>query len=186
MKKTILIAFVLFTVATNVQAQLAQFGVKGGINYANFTGTSFKTDAITSFHLGLVAEIKLLDKVALQPELIYSTQGYSIPGKTVAGIVIEDFQNELGYLSIPVLAKIYINDTFSIEAGPQASFLLSEKNKFDLENTKTFDFSLAAGLGVKITKRIFIQGRYLLGLSEVSKNADAKNSVVQVSAGLMF
>jgi hypothetical protein len=164
----------------NVQAQLLKIGVKAGLNYANLTGSNIQTDAITSYHAGLVAEIKLLDKFAIQPELLYTTQGATY--NTALG----DIKNELGYIAIPVLAKIYLSKSFSLELGPQASFLLSEKNNFDVNNANTFDFAIDAGLGFKITKNIFIQGRYVLGLTEVSSNAETKNSILQLSAGLMF
>jgi opacity protein-like surface antigen len=180
MKKTILITTLLLILSFSVQSQLLQIGVKAGLNYANFSGTTIQTDAITSYHGGLVAEIKLLDKFALQPELLYTTQGATY--KTALG----DFKDELGYIAIPVLAKIYLSKSFSLELGPQASFLLSEKNNFDANNSNTFDFAVDAGLSFKITKNIFVQGRYVLGLTEVSSNADAKNSVLQLSAGLMF
>jgi opacity protein-like surface antigen len=187
MKKTILVAVLLLAVSVNVQAQLLRLGVKAGLNYANQTGsditinsTNYDTDAITSFHAGLVAEIKVMDKFAIQPELLYSTQGASYKN---AG---EEFRNELGYLSIPVLAKFYLNKSISLDLGPQASFLLSERNNFDIKDANTFEFGLAGGLGLNITKNIFIQGRYVLGLTDASKNAEIKNSVVQVSAGLMF
>jgi len=180
MKKTILVAVLLLAMSVNVQAQLLRLGVKAGLNYANFTGSDIQFDAITSYHAGLVAEIKVLDKFSIQPELLYSTQGATYKN---AG---EEFRNELGYLSIPVMAKIYLNNSVSLELGPQASFLLSERNNFDIKDANTFDFSVAAGLGLKITKNLFIQGRYGLGLTEVSSNAQTKNSVVQVSAGLMF
>ncbi|MCI4443995.1 MAG: PorT family protein [Lentimicrobium sp.] len=180
MKKPFLLTAILLFIAFNSQAQLLQIGVKAGINYANFTGSSIQTDAITSYHGGLVAEIKLLDKFAIQPELLYTTQGATY--KTALG----DIKNELGYIAIPVLAKIYLSKSFSLELGPQASFLLSEKNNFDVNNSNTFDFAIDAGLGLKLTKHIFIEGRYVLGLTEVSPNAQAKNSVLQLSAGLMF
>lgn len=180
MKKTFFITATFLVLALNTQAQLVQFGLKAGLNYANFTGTKIQTDAITSYHAGLVSEIKLSEKFAIQPELLYTTQGasYENTGK--------EFTNELGYLAIPVLAKIYLSKSFSLELGPQASFLLSEKNNFDVADPNTFDFAIDAGLCLKITKSIFIQGRYVLGLTEVSPNADAKNSVLQLSAGLMF
>lgn len=180
MKKTILVSALLFAMSFSAQAQLLQIGAKAGLNYANFSGTEIQTDAITSYHAGLIAEIKLMDKFAIQPELLYSTQGASYDR---AG---EEFKNELGYLAIPVLAKIYLSKSFSLEVGPQASFLLSEKNNFDVNNANTFDFAVDAGLSFKITENIFVQGRYVLGLTEVSSNADAKNSVLQFSAGLMF
>jgi len=180
MKKSILITSLLLLLSLHLQAQFLKIGVKAGLNYANVTGPEIQTDAITSYHAGLVAEIKVIDKFAIQPELLYTTQGATY--KTALG----DFKNELGYIAIPVLAKIYLSKTFSLELGPQASFLLSEKNDFDAEDSNTFDFSVAAGLGFKITENFFIQGRYVLGLTEVSTDAESKNSVVQVSAGIMF
>jgi opacity protein-like surface antigen len=180
MKKTLFLTTSFLLLALNTQAQLLQIGLKAGLNYANFSGTKIQTDAITSYHAGLVTEIKLLEKFAIQPELLYTTQGATY--ETVLG----DLENELGYIAIPVLAKIYLSKSFSLELGPQASFLLSEKNEFDSSNSNTFDFAVDAGLSFKITKSIFIQGRYVLGLTEVSPNADAKNSVLQLSAGLLF
>ncbi len=84
------------------------------------------------------------------------------------------------------MAKFYLTKSVSLELGPQASFLLSNKKEFDAEDPKTFDFAVNAGLGLKVTKSIFVQGRYSLGLTEASSNADIKNSVVQLSAGFMF
>jgi len=187
MKKILFTTLILLALTVTVQAQLLRIGVKGGLNYANQNGTNitvnntnYTTDAITSYHAGLVAEVKLLDSFAIQPELLYSTQGATY--KNALG----DIKNELGYISIPVLAKIYLNKTISLELGPQASFLLSGKDKFAVNDAKTFDFAGAGGLTVYLTKSLFIQGRYVLGLTEVSKEAKTTNSVLQVSAGLMF
>jgi Outer membrane protein beta-barrel domain len=180
MKKTFFISVLLFAIVTNSQAQSVKFGVKAGLNYANYTGTTPKTDAITSYHAGVVATVSVLDKFAIQPELLYSTQGATYKNAT------EDIKNEIGYLAIPVVAKINLSDAFSLELGPQASFLLSEKNKFNATDSKTFDFSVIAGLGLKITDNFFVEGRYVLGLTDVSTEAKSKNAVVQVSAGFMF
>ncbi|HAT81089.1 MAG TPA: PorT family protein [Flavobacterium sp.] len=180
MKKSILITTLLLLLSLHIQAQLVKFGAKAGLNYANITGAEIQTDAITSYHAGLVAEIKVIDKFAIQPELLYTTQGASYEN---AGV---EFKNELGYIALPVMAKIYLSKSFSLELGPQASFLLSEKKNFVAKDSNTFDFSVAGGLGFKITENFFIQGRYVLGLTEVSTDAESKNSVVQVSAGIMF
>lgn len=187
MKKTIFAAVVLLAMSASVQAQLVKIGIKGGLNYANQNGsditinsTNYQTSAITSYHAGLVAEIKLVDSFAIQPELLYSTQGATYKN------AVEEFQNELGYLSIPIMAKIYLNKVVSLELGPQASFLLSERNNFDVKDANTFDFAANAGLGFKITKSFFLEGRYSLGLTDASKDAQVKNSVVQVSAGFLF
>jgi len=185
MKKILLAAVLFIATSATIQAQLLQLGVKGGVNFASQTGDAFPEqnfdkEGITSFHAGLVAEIKLLEKFSVQPELLYSTQGATYKN------AIQEYKNELGYISIPVMAKFYLTDSFSLEVGPQASFLVSEKNDFDVEDAETFEFGLNAGLGFKITKNFFVQGRYGLGLTEASKNADIKNSTVQLSAGFMF
>ena len=187
MKRIILVAVVLLAASVDMQAQLVKFGIKAGLNYANQTGSditinsgNYDKEAITSYHAGLVAEIKLTDGFSVQPELLYSTQGATY--KNAA----EEFKNELGYLSIPVLAKFHLNKTVSLDLGPQASFLLSERNDFDVKNAETFEFGVAGGLGFNITKHFFLQGRYVLGLTEASKEAEVKNSVVQISAGFTF
>lgn len=180
MKKKILVATILLALSVNAQAQMVKFGLKAGLNYANLTGSEIQTEAITSYHAGCIAEIKLLDKFSIQPEVLYSTQGATYKN------AFEEYKNELGYLSIPLMAKINLNKTISLELGPQASFLLSEKDKFNGMDSNAFDFAVASGLSLKITKTLFIQGRYSLGLTEVSKEVKTTNSVVQVSAGLLF
>ena len=185
MKKIFLAAVLFIATSATIQAQLLQIGVKAGVNFASQTGDAFPDqnfdkEGITSFHAGLVAELKLLDRFSVQPELLYSTQGATYKN------AIDEYKNELGYISIPVMAKFYLTDSFSLEVGPQASFLVSEKNDFDVEDAETFEFGLNAGLGYKITKNFFVQGRYGLGLTEASKNADVKNSTIQFSAGFMF
>ena len=187
MKKIIVAAVVLFAGSLSMQAQAIKFGFKGGLNYANQTGSditvnssNYNTDAITSYHVGLLAELRVTDGFAIQPELLYSTQGATYKN------AVTEFKNELGYISIPVLAKISLNKAISLDLGPQASFLLSEKNKFNVKNAETFEFGAAAGLSLNITNNFFLQGRYVLGLTEASKEAEVKNSVVQISAGFKF
>jgi hypothetical protein len=47
----------------------------------------------------------------------------------------------LGYLSIPV-AKVSLNKFISLDFGPQASFLLSERKNVDFKESETFEFGL--------------------------------------------
>ncbi len=187
MKRILLATIVMFAATANMQAQAIKFGLKAGLNYANQSGSDigtslvdYKKEAITSYHAGLIAEIKLTDGFAIQPELLYSTQGATYKN---AG---EEFKNELGYISIPVMAKFSLNNSISLDLGPQASFLLSERKNVDFKEAETFEFGAAAGLTLNVTKNLFIQGRYVLGLTEATKDAEVKNSVVQLSAGFKF
>lgn len=178
--KKIAYIFVALFITSITNGQTVRIGLKAGINYANFTGSELKTDAITSYHAGLLAEISLLDSFSIQPELIYSTQGASYKD------AITEYKNELGYIAIPIMLKFYLTKSLSLELGPQASFLLSKKDDVVIKDYNTYDFSANGGLGLKLTKSIFVQARYNLGLTEVSKNADIKNSVFQLSVGLLF
>jgi hypothetical protein len=192
MKKNIITICVILVACISANAQIFKLGIKGGINYANQTGTditvnstNYKTEAISNYHIGLLAEVKLGDRFSIQPEVLYSTQGAKYDAIGVA----QDFTNDIGYISIPVMAKINLNNTFSLEFGPQASFLMSKKNEVSInsiKNQKDIDFGAGAGLGIRVTKSIFLQGRYMVGLSEISPDAKVKNSVLQVSAGLLF
>jgi opacity protein-like surface antigen len=179
MKKVIFsIVLVIFAMSVG-NAQLFKLGVKAGVNYANFESSTLQTEAITSYHVGLVGEIKLINAFSLQPEVLYSTQGASYKN------AVEEFKSELGYISVPVLAKINLGKTVSIDLGPQFSYLLSKKVDASTDINE-FDFAVAGGLGFKLTENFFLQGRYTLGLTEIDKNADYKNSVGQLSVGFMF
>lgn len=184
MKKSIVI-FALFLIGfTNVNAQLLQFGLKGGVNFSNYSGgdiEGFDFNNVTNFHFGVVTELKFFENFALQPELLYSTQGSELES------LEEQIKNELGYISIPVLAKFYLtSNKLSLEGGPQFSFLVNERGDVDVYDSNTFDFGVAAGLSYKITKGLFLSGRYVAGLTDVKKEANVKNSLVQFSLGYMF
>lgn len=184
MKKSFLVIIALIIGISSSHAQLVQFGVKGGLNYANYTGGNvdgFDFNAITSYHLGALMEVKVFENFAIQPELLYSTQGSELDGFG------DQIKNELGYLSLPVLAKFYLTSNgLSLELGPQASVLVSERNNVDSGDSNTFDFAIAGGLSYKITKGLFVSARYAAGLTEPKKDADVKNSLIQFSVGYLF
>lgn len=179
---TLLIALIGFTESF---AQGLNFGIKGGANFANFAGNveDFNQGSITSYHAGAFVELGLSSKFSIQPELLYSTVGSNL---TFAGAQ-EDFKNELGYLSIPVLARIYlIPNRLSLDLGPQVSFLMSESQNVDVSDSNTFDFALAGGATLHLLGPLFVQGRYNLGLTDVKPDAEVTNRVVQLSVGLRF
>jgi hypothetical protein len=181
MKKLIFLIVTLLTISqVNYAQSNIKFGAKAGLNYANFSNTEIKTDAITSYHAGILVEIGIFDNLALQPELLYSTVGASYD------TAVTDFKNELGYISIPVLLKLNLSNALFLEAGPQGSFLLSKKDEVSIKDYNTFDFSGNVGLGVNLTKHLFVSARYNLGFTEISRDAKAKNSVFQLSAGIIF
>jgi opacity protein-like surface antigen len=176
MKKLIVIVALLFLGFAKSNAQDIIFGAKIGANFSNLNGNEIKGDNLTSFHVGAIVEVNVLGKFSLQSELIYSSQGTEI----------ENGDLKLDYVSVPVLAKFYlITDKLSIEAGPQFSFLLNDDVP-ETFRTKTFDFAAVGGLSFNVTSFLFVQARYVAGLTDTSKGASVTNRVFQLSAGLRF
>ena len=184
MKKLFTITMAL--VAFSVSAQNITFGAKAGLNFASMTGDDADgLDGRTSIHLGVTAEIEMSDSFSIQPELLYSGQGYTADG---------DVTGKVDYINLPVMAKFYVADGFSVEAGPQIGFLASAKADVDGESTdikdllKSTDFALNLGAGYKLDSGLNFGLRYSMGLTDVPDgDSDGfKHSVLQLSVGFNF
>lgn len=176
MKKLVIAASIMLLGFSTVHAQDLKFGAKIGANFSKLSGDGPDGDNLTSFHVGILTELNLIENLSLQGELLYSSQGTELAN--------EDYK--LDYVSVPVLAKLYlITDKLSLEAGPQFSFLINDDVP-DTFRTKTFDFAAVGGLGYNLTQNIFVQARYVVGLTDASRDAAVTNKVFQLSAGLRF
>lgn len=195
MKKLFLfIAVALFIFNSNAQDKPTsddgiKFGIKGGVNFATLTGDTEDVKSRTAFHFGAVVEIPVSDMFSVQPELLYSGQGAKDDSS--------DDELKLDYLNIPVMAKFYVAEGFSLEVGPQVGFLLSAKEEFDGESedikdfVKEIDFGVNFGVGYAMETGLNFGARYNLGLSDIndygeSFNDSIKNGVFQISIGYMF
>ena len=167
------------------------FGIKSGLNLA---GTSGEEDKYKEgIHGGIFGEFRF-DNFAVQPELLFSMQGAK---GTVAGY---NAKVNLNYLNIPVMAKFYVSEGFSLEVGPQLGILLSAKvvagvdgssASVDIkEGFKDVDCSLASGASYQLPELpLGFYMRYSLGLTDIIANnkGDAvKNSVFQLGAFVKF
>ncbi|MCA0349483.1 MAG: PorT family protein [Bacteroidetes bacterium] len=63
-------------------------------------------------------------------------------------------------ITIPIMLKVNFSKNLTLELGPQAGFLLSQKNKFNPNDSITFDIAANIGLGYKVSKKLFAQARY--------------------------
>ncbi len=179
--------------ASNKDSMAISFGVKGGVNFATISGNDIDTpESRTSFHVGVVGEFPLADILSLQVEALYSGQGFEYEFEGSDG---DKAEMQLDYINVPVLAKVYIIKGLSIEAGPQFSFLVNEEadlnpnsndGDFNLDDAETFEFGVAAGLTFQTEMGLFATGRYNVGLTEIYKDVDAKNSVFQLGIGYKF
>ncbi|MBN4057948.1 PorT family protein [Olleya sp. AH-315-K02] len=191
MKKLLLIIAV-FALVFNANAQETKFGVKAGVNFATIAGDETNdVKSKTAFHVGAVVEIPISDSFSVQPELIYSSQGAKGDDNN------SDVELKLDYINLPIMAKFYVSEGFSLEAGPQVGFLMSSKieesgESEDLKNeTSGIDFGLNLGLGFKTETGLNFGARYNLGLSNIwdfegSDNFKNQNSALQIFIGFTF
>lgn len=193
MKKLLFFTAIVLFGFTYVSAQDVDFGAKAGVNFATITGDDVDSfSSRTAFHLGFVAEIGITEKFSFQPELLYSAQGSDYSDDFFEGTVKVD------YLNLPLMAKFYVAEGFSLEAGPQVGFLLSAKDVYDggeddwSDITKGIDFGLNLGVGYKLESGLNFGARYNIGLSDVNDDPDSlgdsayKNSVIQAYVGFFF
>ena len=187
MRKVIIMAvLMLSSVATFAQRPVGSLTVqpKIGMNFATLT----KADDSES-RIGLVAgaelEYQLSDIFSISGGALYSQQGceWSEDGSTRT--------NKLDYINIPVLANVYVVKNLAVKVGLQPAFNVNSKQKASkgdssvqgsIEGIKTFDCSIPVGLSYEY-KNFVIDGRYNFGLTKVSKHADSKNSVFQLTLG---
>ncbi len=183
MKKVVLFTIITVLAISNGNAQDFNLGVKGGLNFATLTGgNNAEIGWTTDFNLGVMAEIKISDKFSLQPELMYSGQGYGSDIDSEGRIA-------LNYLNIPLMSKYYVTKGLSLEAGPQIGFLLSTKGgtNTNKDQFKTTDFGVNFGVGYKLDNGLYFSARYNLGLTDIN-NIDGisdknRNGVFQLSIG---
>ncbi len=202
MKKIINITALFVLVSFAAQAQEVRFGLKGGANISSYLLDKDQiedTEGQWGFQAGIVTEISLTERFALQPELLYVNRGAQY---RVAGITVEE---DINSLDLPVLLKFKPLEVLNVYAGPQVSFLLNGKYEYgdegvnfefdDRDDFNTIDYGFVVGAGVELGS-FFVDARYSLGLNNALEdreindvfleNEDAKNNGVQVSVGFLF
>lgn len=191
MKKLIMVLSIAILAYGTTNAQSISFGAKAGLNLANIVGDDVESlNMKIAYHAGAVAEIGISEKFAVQPELLFSVQG-ATDEDDLAGTTV-NYDYILGYLNLPVLAKYYVTEGLSIQAGPQVGFNLMSDWKIDdtktdvKDITNSVDVGVAVGVGFRTASGLFIQGRYNMGLTEIYEDVKANNAVIAIAVGYFF
>jgi len=213
MKKITLITFILLSSLLYAQGKF-DFGFKGGLSIVNLKEksnglNSFDPIAKVSYHFGGFLTFNINEKIALQPEIIFSSQGAKQEIEFTTSADLPSFVSKpeftLNYINIPIYFKYNITQGFSIFTGPQFSFLTSAKLKSietdmfagsqpgrefesDIKDTtSTFDLSLSLGAGYQFNFGLLVQANYNLGfINTIDSNQSSstrKNRVFQLSLG---
>jgi len=179
MKKITVFNFILFFgLFTNAFAQKGfQLGIKGGVTFNQvYTDAGSISKNISQSYdskTGYVAGVwgRFGDKLYIQPELLLAQKGGTIDIQNV-GKVKFSYSN----LDVPVLVGFRFLKIFRVNAGPVATFKISEDQKLkdalkDLTSNdnaiKNASFGYQLGVGVKILG-INLDLRKVGSLSEIS------------------
>jgi Outer membrane protein beta-barrel domain len=183
-----------------------KFGIKGGLNLSNlYSGDVGDENLKVGINLGLMAKMPINNGFAIQPEVLYSSQGSRIQYNNFI-LGRGEYRFNLNYVQIPVLAVVNLGEYFNIHVGPYAAFLTSANIKdlhddgtiedirdLNVDNFNRFDYGFAGGVAFE-TKGFTLGARYNYGLKEVGKSGslsgqvtdDSKNSFGTVYLGVTF
>lgn len=184
MKKYLLISLIAVFISTGVMGQGVTFGLKGGANLAKLTNNDdfeFKF----GLHFGGVAQIPISEVFNLQPEILYSAQGYrqNFNGQQVKGLI--------DYLNVPFLGSYEVAEGLSFQVGPQLG--INIRNELQVEGSEQgtifvndVDVSAAFGFQYLFDDTFFAQLRGTIGLTDVLTNVEQKHLVISASIGILF
>ena len=197
------VTLIMAPLVSQAQMDDSRIGIKGGLNVSNFYQNNVDDqNARLGFSVGLFTELAVGESFSIQPELLLSTKGnratYGNSGGLPDAFNIEgEVKSNLTYIDIPILAKVTFGEIINAHIGPYASYLIGASvsgegdlgdgsEELDRDNFKSWDYGLAAGLGVDL-EAVTIGARYNLGLVNVAKSTiaegildDSKNSVLQL------
>lgn len=205
----------------NTSNQL-RFGIRAGLNLADWEGETMQSvqdlvdmsggyadrEMRTGFHVGTYLSIPVAPGFEIEPGLQYSQKGMVLRGK----VPMEQYDfvnanvtltNKAEYLDLPVLAKVYVGEGFHIYAGPQVSYLLSNKvsaeagafgfkalnQEWDMKSGfREVDVAVTGGLGYRFASGFNVSAGYDYGLNSIdsNNNFDTFNRVIKASVGYTF
>lgn len=186
MKTYLFTIIALFIVIGGAQAQHANLGIKGGLNFHTLqSNNSISYNPKVGLHIGLLCHIHLSDQFAIQPEIVFSGQGSMY--KNNAG----DVNFNLNYVNLPLLFQYMFDNGFRLQAGPQLGVLASAHYnrtdaKGDLSNT---DLGLVVGMSyLKPLTGLGFDIRYNHGMTNINdiNGANSYNRGLQVGLFYLF
>lgn len=219
MKKLLLIASVAI-MGMSVHAQEFRFGPKVGFAMSTLKIDDNQDDLGKrsmdpkyTFYVGGMAEYKINDNFGFQAEVLYSPLGgkEKIDGINAGVLFVgEQTKVNLGTVLVPISAKYFITEGFSVAAGANFGIILTAKQKtvigsdfvsIDIEDEngsgevdikkdiKKLNLAPFVGVEYMLENGLFFDARYSLGVSNLSNDGSGgkiTNSFAQVGVGFKF
>ena len=185
MKRIILAMVITACFASQINAQF-RFGLKGGLNFANFkieqdAKEKLTFDNSTGWQAGALFQVKIPGLgLAVQPELLY----------TVSKANVDQRENGIHYFEVPINAQMGLDLKILrpyLQAGPYFGYALKLDGDHFRENINRFDWGIGLGAGLEVWK-VQLDLRYSWGLQDVSSMRDfqMKNNRFTVALGIFF
>lgn len=213
MKKNLALALLLsLSAIANAQEKVnsgsdskISFGVKAGYSLSNMKFFDEKLDSKSYFYAGIVAEQPISSKFGIQAEALYTqiggTEQLPVIDFTDTGVIETGrnlkFNYQLTQIQVPVSAKYYFIPDFSVSAGMNVAFNISEKVKtkevvngstsHNYEGIKSVNLFPFLGAEYKINDKFFVDARYNFNFFEINKgDFTTKVGFLQAGVGYRF
>jgi hypothetical protein len=142
MKKVILTTIVFAILINNSKAQEVPkkdggfrtqtlVGIKIGTNYSNVydnNDASFKTSSKFGSAFGAYLSLPISKLIGIQSELLFSQKGFKATGNMSGSTY--DLKRTSNFLDMPILLAVKPSELFTLMAGPQFSYLLTQNDEF--------------------------------------------------------
>ncbi len=175
-------------------SQGLDFGVKAGVNAVKIDNVAFEDGFNYGFMGGAYLHVNLKKQFGFGADLIFSEATM----KTAQEIdqVVGDFNAEdlkdvkLNYLGVPLYMNI--GGKFRVQLGAQFNMKLNESEVFTNSVREVFasnDIQGLVGFQWNLPLHLFVNGRYLAGLSDITDITNSnewKSQTIQVGAGFRF
>lgn len=138
------LTFTAFTTMAQTEEDFREkltFGLKAGANYSNVYDEKkdeFQANWKPGFAGGVFLSIPIGRYIGVQPEVLVSQKGFEGSGRFIGSPYT--YSTTTTFLDVPVLFMFKPSPYVTILAGPQYSFLLSERNNFNSEFITTEEF----------------------------------------------
>jgi hypothetical protein len=196
MKKRLLAVAILCAVVSAVSAQQLHYGLKADLNMFKLDGEGIQSNYTLGGRIGVFASYDFSKKWGIQPELLFS-QATPKRGYYFSSLYINKSNDgantkiKLSYITLPVLLRYNINKMFTVNAGPEYSYLFYANENlltYDRAAFKRSNLGLAAGATLTFDV-LHVYARYVLGLSDINDIDDRyqwKTQQAQIGIGVNF
>lgn len=202
---TLALFFMVITLAVHGQSdRVWSIGPEVGANFSKWGRDGDDSDYKAGLVAGGFVTYSIQDTYAFTAKVLFSQKGAAFTDDGGLGDDV-NVKTQLNYVEIPVLARVFFNREGTVRPnvflGPSFGFLTGAQFKIededyeDIENYddsyNTFDFGVAAGLGLNIRvgneMYFIVDARYTYGVSDIAiGSGEVNNQAVAITAGLSF